>query len=168
MDDAAGHLKFKNSAWDYFVGVSVSNHYRNEDSIFEVLHHPNYVPDRRSPMVMQDHIGDVGTGKYSDVDQVLSAIFFALCVTWNIVLVFVVGDQQVCVKSFIKIFYQRWYARPRTPLFHVFLRPPLAYLCLQSFNRMVHLKRKQPSEFRWMVPCPGNFHFKVREWPVKL
>ena len=31
----------------------------------------------------------------------------------------------------------------------------------QTYKRMVDLKREQPSEYHWLVPMPGEFHFRV-------
>lgn len=34
-------------------------------------------------------------------------------------------------------------------------------LHVQSYNRMVWLKRFRPQQYEWLIPMPGEFHFKV-------
>ena len=31
----------------------------------------------------------------------------------------------------------------------------------QTYKRMIDLKREQPEEYAWLIPMPGEFHFRV-------
>jgi len=93
VGDEAGHTKFKDDAWLTFVGRALDD----DDGPVAMLHRPDYTPPLgATPMMMMDHIPDVGTGAYDDVEKCLSMIHKVMIEKKGLKIVFVFGDQQVC------------------------------------------------------------------------
>ena len=92
VHDRDGQTAFKDKVWLTFISTSLND----EAGAKAMLHRPDYTPPRGpTQMMMQDHIPDVGTGAYDDVEKCLAMIHLVMVVQKGLKMVFVFGDNQV-------------------------------------------------------------------------
>lgn len=153
LNDDAGHLEFKETVYSHFMGLACDE---EGEGPVEVIYRPDgYKPPGPTPMIMQPHIPNVGTGAYDDVKKCLGNIYHELVELKKMKLVYVFGDQQVRGLKLLPGFYVG------QGKFGSIVKSSLILL-LQSYSRMVWLKRMRPELYSWLIPMPGEFHFKVR------